>query len=336
VWPVLAFGSAFRAESSSEYERLAVFGIVALALAAILRSQMSQQLRPTAMSILLIGLMLFELGTVTTDNYRNRDHPGGYLSELGKNEDVVTFLKAQPDFVRLELDPASVPANLGDWYGIDVMQAYLGGMTANVAQFEMEPVQDGRLAQKLFSLTHYLGTKPIRMGQQQMFRGESGLIVYRNPDALPRVWTVHQAMTAGRKDLVGRLLNADPRQTVFLTDMLPALDVCSGDEVRVAERRNKLLVIDASMACRGMVVMSETFFPGWQAKVDGRATQVYEADGALRGVIVSAGRHRIELQYRPMSVYLGGLLTALGLVAAGVIALSKPRGPAVPAHSRIT
>ena len=70
------------------------------------------------------------------------------------------------------------------------------------------------------------------------------------------------------------------------------------------------------MACRGMVILSETFFPGWQATVDGRAAPIYEADGTLRGIVVEGGTHQIEMRYRPMSVYAGAFLTALGLLTA--------------------
>jgi hypothetical protein len=42
--------------------------------------------------------MLFELGTVTGDNFRHRDHPGGFLAELSKNQDAIDFLRSQPDF----------------------------------------------------------------------------------------------------------------------------------------------------------------------------------------------------------------------------------------------
>ena len=75
------------------------------------------------------------------------------------------------------------------------------------------------------------------------------------------------------------------------------------------------------MACKGMVILSQTFFPGWKASVDGRETSLYEAYGALQGVVVDAGAHRIDFRYRPASVYLGGLLTGSGLLAVLVLAV---------------
>jgi len=76
------------------------------------------------------------------------------------------------------------------------------------------------------------------------------------------------------------------------------------------------LVLRATMACRGMVIASETYFPGWQAKVDGKPAEIHEVYGALRGVVVPAGEHRIEMRYRPASVRWGAAGTLCGLVVA--------------------
>ena len=321
-WPFLAIESTLRMEISSEYERFAIFGLVALALAALLGAVSRGKLSLKAATVCLILLTVFELGTVTGPNYRSREHPGGFLAELDKNQDIVAFLRARPDFTRLEVDTQSAPANLGDWDGIDTMQCYLGGITSNVAQLESGPLQDGAVAAKLFSLTHYLGSKPVREGQQEVFRGASGLTVYRNPDPLPRLWTVHESQQVDRRNLVEKLQAADLSRQALLTSTAPQIDRCAGeDRVQLVARTDTRLQAQAAMSCRGLLIFSETFYPGWEASVDGRTSQVFEADGALRAVVVDAGAHSVELRYRPWSVYLGGLLTAIGLAAAAWISM---------------
>jgi uncharacterized membrane protein YfhO len=68
-----------------------------------------------------------------------------------------------------------------------------------------------------------------------------------------------------------------------------------------------------------MVIAGETYSPGWQATVDGRRVRIHEAYSALRGVVVDAGRHRVEMRYRPGSVFLGALMTSLGIAGAVVL-----------------
>jgi len=60
---------------------------------------------------------------------------------------------------------------------------------------------------------------------------------------------------------------------------------------------------------RGLLVLSEIFYPGWRAAVNGKPTQIYEVDGALRGVVVPRGESRIVLRYSPWSFWLGAFLT---------------------------
>jgi uncharacterized membrane protein YfhO len=97
----------------------------------------------------------------------------------------------------------------------------------------------------------------------------------------------------------------------FLAGPAPVLQQCSGDRVQVIERRTSSLALQANMACRGMVILSATFFPGWEATVDSRRVPIYEIDGA-RGVVAGAGVHRIEMRYRPASVLAGGIMTLAG------------------------
>jgi Bacterial membrane protein YfhO len=325
-WPALAVVSALRAETSLEYERWAVLAIVALALAAILHGWKSRHLSDRTAICLLFVVVIFELGTMTGANYPHRESAGGYLAELEKNSDVVDFLRKQPDLTRVEVDMKAVPYNIGDWEGIDQYQAYLGGITTNLTRLEVERLEGGRLAPMLFALNYYLGREPVRSGQQEVFVGKSGLKVFRYPNAFPRLWTVHEALPVKVPDLIPHLQAADLRRQVFLSQAAPALEKCSGeDAVRLLARGNARILVEAQMACKGMVIISETFFPGWEATIDGRGVRIYEAYGVLQGVVIDAGAHKIELRYRPMVVYCGAVLTVSGVLAVLLLLALAPR-----------
>ena len=79
------------------------------------------------------------------------------------------------------------------------------------------------------------------------------------------------------------------------------------------------------MNCRGMLILGDNYFPGWRAAVDGRSVPVYEAYTVVRGVILDKGAHRVEMVYRPLSVILGGGMTALGMGFTTVLALMARR-----------
>ncbi len=70
--------------------------------------------------------------------------------------------------------------------------------------------------------------------------------------------------------------------------------------------------IEVKLGCRGLVFLSDTYFPGWRVTVDGREAGVLEVFGALRGMVVAGGSHRVEMVYRPVTAYWGGGLALMG------------------------
>ena len=72
-----------------------------------------------------------------------------------------------------------------------------------------------------------------------------------------------------------------------------------------------------------MIVVSDTYFPGWRAYVDGAPAQIYSVNAAMRGILAPAGIHSVTMRYRPMAVYEGAALTFLGILGAALLARSK-------------
>jgi uncharacterized membrane protein YfhO len=61
----------------------------------------------------------------------------------------------------------------------------------------------------------------------------------------------------------------------------------------------------------GLLTIAESWYPNWRVRVDGQNAQVVRANGALLGVWVESGEHRVEFYcQRPWYVYLGFGVTA--------------------------
>jgi len=71
-----------------------------------------------------------------------------------------------------------------------------------------------------------------------------------------------------------------------------------------------------------MMVLSDTYYPGWKATIDGEEVEIHEAYGALRGVVVPAGSHEVRFSYHPTLVYIGAFLTLSGILALGALQYS--------------
>jgi hypothetical protein len=85
-----------------------------------------------------------------------------------------------------------------------------------------------------------------------------------------------------------------------------------------------------------LLVVSESWFPGWQATVDGRPAKVLKADGAFLGVVLRPGAHTVALRYtKPAAAWVGRVVTALGLAAAAFFVAFRRRRRRMRAAARL-
>ncbi len=73
-----------------------------------------------------------------------------------------------------------------------------------------------------------------------------------------------------------------------------------------------------------LVVFSQNADPGWSVEVDGKAAPLIRVDGALQGVFVPAGRHRVVFSYREPVLRAGAAISGLALSAVAVVAVAPP------------
>jgi hypothetical protein len=271
--------------------------------------------------VVLIALALIELTPFATGWFPHltEGKQVKFAAALFRNRDVADFLRAQPDRIRTVVNDVDVPDNFGDWHAIEVLQGYVAGAPKNLLDAYMHTER----FRQLVGVTHYIGKEPARPNQTPIFSGASGVKVFTVPDSMPRAWAVHRTESVPTVFAASERVQ-DPafdfRTTVSLPGATPALEDCAGDQVRVVRHAANRVTIQAQMQCRGMVVLGDSFYPGWRAKVDGQAVDLHPAFGVVRGVVVEAGAHEIDMRYLPMSFVGGGILTLIGLV---VIALTS-------------
>ncbi len=324
AWPLCALAAALglvllvlkllgRAPSPPEF---ALAPLVALLLAAALWSR--------APAVVFAGLALFELALGgSASRFRPVDTGWPFLAHLHRNHDVAQFLKSRTEPGRFDADRDLVPHNFGDWHGLHEFDPYTASLPVNVERF-----QGDRRARVVFGVRYHLGAKPAREGQTLVFTGESGLLVFEDRDAFPRLWTAHAARRVegpAEASLAFNLPFDELRRTAILSAPPPDLENCPGEDRTEWRRREpNRLVVNVTMACRGMLIVGDAYYPGWEAQIDGRPARIFEAYGALRAVVVEAGTHQVEMTYRPLPVKLGAAGTAAGLLLCLFLLRYKP------------
>jgi hypothetical protein len=85
---------------------------------------------------------------------------------------------------------------------------------------------------------------------------------------------------------------------------------------------------------QGLLVLKDSWYPGWEARVDGTKVPIYRVNGCFRGVIVPAGEHKVVFEYKPTLIYVSGAISLIVTLTLLAIALWPRRlhgGHAKPA-----
>ncbi|RMF28730.1 MAG: hypothetical protein D6759_15230, partial [Chloroflexi bacterium] len=91
-----------------------------------------------------------------------------------------------------------------------------------------------------------------------------------------------------------------------------------------------LVTIQAVLTAPAYLVLMDTFYPGWQATVDGRPVPILRANYAFRALALEAGEHQVVFRYTPASFRWGLRISGLALLVLLLLVLPLPRRRAGP------
>jgi len=91
--------------------------------------------------------------------------------------------------------------------------------------------------------------------------------------------------------------------------------------VRIAEGGNNHLMIKAATPKKSILVLTDTYFPGWKAFVNGKEQKIYRADNAFRAVLLNAGSYEVKFVYDPVSFRAGLAITIFTLILISVLVI---------------
>lgn len=315
-----------RALSFSFDDRILVAPLAALLMAGLLRGWTSGNLSRNQAAALAVMLVVFELGNNAGYMLADRSDAArmSWTHKMYGNADVAEFLRArqQAGAFRIETDGDEVPYDWSEWNGLYALKGFTASMTDNLYRFGTHTRQFRALA----GVRYRLGRTPEFPDQREIFSGASGLKVYETPGVFPMAWVVHATARAASADEIEQTIENrldELRTKALLLGDGPKVAACAGDgEAAEVERlAGGGASVQVKLNCDGMLLMSDIEYPGWKAEVDGRAAEIYEADGFLRGVPVPAGTHRVVFRYRPGSAYAGAALTLAGGLGVALAAL---------------
>lgn len=151
------------------------------------------------------------------------------------------------------------------------------------------------------------------------------LTLANHPSHLPRAFFLFDIhIVNGEEDLTSYLKSPGfNHRTTAVLEKQPARTFTSPDTVpawnaTITSYENNRIALNAETTHDGLLVLSEIYYPGWRAFVDGTETEVFRTDYNLRSIIVPIGTHKVEFRFEPGSYKLGSMISLASLIACGV------------------
>jgi hypothetical protein len=149
--------------------------------------------------------------------------------------------------------------------------------------------------------------------------------LYRIEGTVPRVYVVDRVFVEKEPlKALERLsqLQFDPVREVVLDNNVKIQASESFEaQANIEQYGNSSVTVQATASHDGVLVLADSFYPGWKAFVDGNETKILRANHFFRGVVLPKGAHRVEFRYEPWSFKLGWIISTFTLTGILVVSL---------------
>jgi hypothetical protein len=244
-----------------------------------------------------------------------------------RHEGAVAFLKQDPGYWRLDTrtdawdvwqPDLSLVAGIQDVSGIwnplalADYEAYWGNLGSRST-----PLYD------FLSAKYVVGHKNVKLDPAKFtlaYDGDPAVSIYRNASPLPRAQVLYDARVLPRDQVLPALRDPafSPARTVLLESGQPLTGAGAASPATITAYNANAITLDIQPTAPGYLVLSEVWYPGWRARVDGLERPVLRANYAFRAVAVAPGDRQVRLTFEPDTWKWGLALAGVTVVALGV------------------
>jgi hypothetical protein len=289
-------------------------------------------------------------------------NPGAPLDLYRPETSQVSPVSAMLGTHRLYIDPVSedvikyqrffrfnsfIPQE--DWNHLNEVLLPDSGLLSGIASANnFDPLVPGRYARWMEYLSqadsstrvNMLAAMDVSVSESAEPASPDKVKFYALPGSTRLYWTACAAAAANEQqawELVISRMSAgqadehSQREPVILEGLAASSGVCQDKAdvtpLLMAESPNRV-TIKTNASQDGWVVLADTWYPGWQVKVDGRSTPLFRADYLFKAAAVPAGEHTVEFTYQPASALVGlviSLASLAGIMMFCIVARGKAR-----------
>jgi len=139
--------------------------------------------------------------------------------------------------------------------------------------------------------------------------------IYENKNTLPRYFLTNDYVIASGQKAIDALYSIDLKNKLVLS-VKPNKEIAkdSSGDVKLISYATQKILFQTVTTGNMLLFISDNYFPSWITRIDGKKTKTYLADYSFRAVIVPAGKHVIEMHYRPTFFTTGLKISAISLI----------------------
>jgi hypothetical protein len=307
-----------------------IFALLLLGCGIVLLYWRSRRLiRPVTLAMVICALILIDLASL------------GAYTELELNDPTagfqhpaaIAFLKSDPSTYRIDTrtevsdvwqPDLSLLHNIADVWGI-----YNPLVLADFNHYwESLGSRSSRLYDFL-NAKYIVAHKDVVLDWNKYelaFDGDPQVNIYRNQDVLPRAFVVQRSQSVADHEQAFAAIHQsdfDPATAAVVEHGRTLAPEAPGPaDAQIVSYSNNEIRVEASTSLPGYLVMSEVYYPGWVAEVDGRRVELLRANYAFRAVFLSEGTHQVRFSFQPVTWKVG---LACSLITWAVLAILTTR-----------
>ena len=282
-------------------------------------------------TILLAGLVVFELFTVNMDNSNYDSIPPSEQLSITPPPLIEAVLEDESIF---RVDGfRGLQDNYGSLYGVMDMRGISPLFLTSPHRIIYQNYVDNPLAWELFAVKYvYSESDRLSIESEVITTGNdhNGFVYLHeleNPRPFAHLITQYEVLDSD--EFAFALLQDsrfNPREKVILNaepQLAYSASAISGT-VEIAEFLPETITLSVDTPENALLTLAHPDYPGWQATRNDEATPLLRAYGALTTIEVPAGQYEIHLQYNPTSYRLGRILSMImwgGVMLFGLIKL---------------
>lgn len=158
---------------------------------------------------------------------------------------------------------------------------------------------------------------------------DNGWRIYENNAALPRFFLTSNYKTYSSPRNFSEIFFANDFKDykTILLDKDPKLNLDplgSSDKVDLINYQPNSINFVSDTKGKHLLFLSDTYYPGWVAEIDGKETQIYKADYAFRAIVVPGGIHKISFTFKSGSFRIGNAISLISIFIVFILFVIKP------------